>query len=194
MESAGKRKWKKQLEEFEAQKGMNMSSVGNQNEGTSSSKQKHKTTAPAAIEIMPQTLQFEGLSGIDCRKWWQETPNDHAVKASIKRAQVEWAIWMPVFCIRDYEDFLHTMIETYGKSSQWSTFECLDKDLVVSFKVVDFTRVFGIPGPQGKKVQPKKISEVKLFFIRLVCGDMTEAKQVALAETSKGRRLKKIDI
>ena len=149
----------------------------------------------ATTEITPQTIQFEGLSGMDCRKWWQETPDTHPVKASIRRAQVEWAIRMPIFCIRDYKGFLRTMIETYGRSSWRSTFEYLDRDLVVSFKPTDFTRVFGILGSQGKKVQPKKISkEVELFFIRLVCEDMIEADQEALAETSKGRGLKKTDI
>ena len=89
MESAGKRKWKKQLEESEAQKSMNMSCAGNQNEGTSSSKQKRKPTTPTAAKITPQTIQFEELSGMDCKKWWQETPDDHPIKASIRRAQVE---------------------------------------------------------------------------------------------------------
>ena len=36
--------------------------------------------------------------------------------------------------------------------------------------------------------------EVKMFFIRLVYGDMFEAEQEALAETSKGRGLKKTNI
>ena len=96
------------------------------------------------------------------------------------------------FCIREYEGCLCAMIKTYGRASRKSTFQYLDRDMVVSFKAADFTRVFGIPGPQGKKVQPKKISkEGKLFLIRLVCGDLTEAEQVALAETSKGRGLRR---
>ena len=108
---------------------------------------------------------------------------------------MEWAIRMPFFCIQEYEGFLRAMIETYGRGSRKSTFQYLGKDLVVSFKAANFTRVFGIPRLQGKKVQSKKISkEVKMFLIRLVCGDMAEAKQEALAETSKCRGLKKIDI
>ena len=124
-----------------------MAGVGNQNEGLSSSKEKCMATTPKKAEATPQTIQFEGLSGMDCQKWWQETPDDHPIKASIKRAQVEWAIRMPVFCIRDYEGCLRAMIETYGRASRRSTFQYLDRDLVVSFKAADFTRVFGIRGP-----------------------------------------------
>ena len=99
------------------------------------------------------------------------------------------------FLHRAYEGCLRAMIETYGRTSRRSTFQYLGRDLVVSFRAADFTRVFGIPGPQGKQVQPKKISkDGKLFLIRLVCGDLSEAEQAALAETSKGRGLKKTDI
>ena len=87
MESTGKRKWKRALEESTAGKGMKMSTTRNQSEGTNrSNKQKHKAQAPATAEITPQNIAFEGLSGMDYRKWWQETPNDHVVKASIRRA------------------------------------------------------------------------------------------------------------
>lgn len=89
---------------------------------------------------------------------------------------MEWVFRMPVFCIQDYEGALRTMIETYGKASRKNTFPYLGRDLIVSFKATDCTRVFGIPGLQGKKVQSKKITkEVKIFLIRLVCGDMTQA-------------------
>ena len=85
---------------------------------------------------------------------------------------------MTDFCIQDYEGFLRTMIKTYGRASRKSTFPYLGRDLVVSFKAADFTRVFGILGPPGKKVHPKKITKkVKMFLIRLVCGGMAEAEQ-----------------
>ena len=96
---------------------------------------------------------------MDCRKWWQENANNHAVKASIGRAQVEWAIRMLMFCIQDYKGFLHTMITTYDKVSRTSSFPYLGRDLVVSYKAGDFTRVFGIPWPQGKKIEPRKITK-----------------------------------
>ncbi len=195
MESAGKWQWQKQLAQAKLEEARSMASIGNLNEGSSSSKEKRKAVAPAAAEVTPQTIQFEGLNGTDCQKWWQETPDDHPVKASIRRAQVEWAIQMPIFCIRDYEGYLRTMIETYGRASRRSTFQYLGRNLVVSFKAADFTRVFGIPGQRGRKIQPKKIpKDGKLFLIRLVCGDLTEVEQAALAETSKGRGLKKTDI
>ena len=84
---------------------------------------------------------------MECRKWWQENTDNHMVKASIRRAQVEWAIRVLVFCIRDYEGFLRTMIEAYDRVSRTSSFPYLEKDLVVSYKAGDFMRVFGISGP-----------------------------------------------
>ena len=69
MESIGKRKWKRELEESIARKSMKMSTAGNQSEGTtSSSKPKRKAQAPATAEITPQNIAFNGLSGMDCRK------------------------------------------------------------------------------------------------------------------------------
>ena len=41
---------------------------------------------------MPQNVAFEGLTGLECRKWWNENLDDDLVKASIRKAQVEWAI------------------------------------------------------------------------------------------------------
>ena len=146
MESVDKRQWKKQLEQSKVMEGRNMAGASNRNEGSRTNKEKRTATAPAA-EVTPQTIQSERLSGMDCRKWWQEIPDDHPIKASIKRAQVEWAIRMPVFCIREYEGCLRAMIETYDRTSQRSTFQYLGRDLVVSFKAANFTRVFGIPGP-----------------------------------------------
>ena len=90
---------------------------------------------------------------------------------------------------------MHTIIETYDRVSRTSSFPYLGKNLVVSYKAGDFTRVFGIPGPHGKKIEPRKITkEVKMFLIRLVCEEMLKAEQEALAEMSKGRGLKKTNI
>lgn len=115
--------------------------------GTNSSKKKGKQQAQivATIHLTPQNIPFRGLNGLECRKWWQDTPNDHAVKNNIRKAQVEWAIRMPVFCIREYEGFLETMIDAYNRFSKTSSFSYLEWDLVISFRAADFTRVFGIP-------------------------------------------------
>ncbi len=85
---------------------------------------------------------------------------------------------MPIFCIRDYEGFLRLMIEMYNRLSRTSTFAYLGCNLVISFRLVDFTRVFGILGHAqgGRKIniKPKKLSrEVKTQLIQLVCGDLT---------------------
>ena len=186
MESASKRKWKKDIEESTPGKGRKISPTGNRSGGTSSSsKQKGKSQGHALVttEITPQNIAFEGLSSMKCRK------------ILTGRAKVEWAIRMLIFCICNYEGFLCTMIEAYDRASRRSSFPYLERDLVVSFKAADFIRVFDIPGPQGKKVEPRKISkEVKMFLIRLVCEDMAEAEQEVLTETSKGRGLKKTNI
>ena len=92
------------------------------------------------------------------------------VKASIRKAQVEWVVQMPVFCIRDYEGFLRIMIETYDRFSRSSTFKYLGCKLIVSFRRADFTWVFSILGHAqgGRKIEskPKKLShEVKLKLI-----------------------------
>ena len=108
MEFAGKWAWKKRVEEeFAASatsKGMKMLPTGNGGVGTNSnsSKRKGKAQAHAPVTtstITPHNIAFEGLTGMDYRKWWQENANNHTVKASIRRAQVEWAIRMHVFYI-----------------------------------------------------------------------------------------------
>ena len=74
--------------------------------GTSMGPSKKKGNKPAQSAAMDnptvQNVSFEGLNGAECNKWWQETPDNHLVKASIRKAQVEWVIQMHVFCIRDY--------------------------------------------------------------------------------------------
>ena len=174
MQLARKRAWKKRLDAWEKKlvmnKNMKTLPFGIHVAGgtsTGSSKKKVKQTEQLTDLPMVQTITFEGLNGAECRKWWQETPDNHQVKASIRKAQVEWVVQMPVFCIRDYEGFLLIMIETYDRFSRTSTFEYLGCNLVVSFKSADFTRVFGILGhAQGERKiesKPKKMShEVKM--------------------------------
>ena len=169
--------------------------------GTNAGSSKKKMKQAKQLTDFPtmQTITFEGLNGAECRKWWQETPDNHHVKASIRKAQVEWVVQMPVFCIREYEGFLRIMIETYDRFSQTSTFEYLGCNLIVSFKPADFTRVFGIPGHAqgGRKIEskPKKMTrETKIQLIQLVCEDLSPAEQEALLDTSRGRGLKKSNI
>ena len=146
MESAGKRAWKKKLDEEMNKNAKTLPSgirvVGGMYVGTSSAgaskKKKKQTKQPAELPTV-QSITFEGLNGAECRKWWQETPDNHLVKASIRKAQAEWVVQMPVFCIRDYERFLRIMIETYDRFSRSSTFEYLGCKLTVSFRLADFT-------------------------------------------------------
>ena len=109
-------------------------------------KQRAKVQNQTEVQTTSQNVAFEGLNGLDCRKWWNENPDTHLVKASIQKAQVEWAIWMPVFYIRDFEGILCIMIEAYDRHSHRSSVPYLGYDVVVSFRPADFTRVFGIPG------------------------------------------------
>ena len=129
------------------------------------------------VHLTPQNIAFEGLNGMECRKWWNESLDDHLVKASIRRAQVEWAIQMPVFCIRHFEGVLHTMLGAYDRHSRRSSFPYLGQDLVISFQPANFTKVFDIPGSAqgGKKIdkKPKKMGkETKLQLVELVCREL----------------------
>lgn len=151
-------------------------------------KGKQIAQSAATDNLTAQNVSFEGLNGAECRKWSQETPDNHLVKTSIRKAQVEWAIQMPVFCIRDYKGFLDTMIETYDRFYRNSLFTYLGHDLVISFRLANFTRVFGIPGHAqgGRKIdnKPEKLSrEVKAQLVQLVCGDLTQTEKEALMDT-----------
>ncbi len=64
----------------------------------------------------------------------------------------------------------------------------------VSFKPGDFTRVFGIPGPGGKKVEIKnhKLSqERKEHWIALVCRDLTPVERETVVQGTKCRGLRR---
>ena len=93
MQSAGKRAWGKRLDAWERKLAMNKNTktlssgvrvAGGTNAG--SSKKKMKQAKQLTDFPTMQTITFEGLNGAECRKWWQETPDNHHVKASIRKA------------------------------------------------------------------------------------------------------------
>ena len=85
------------------------------------------------------------------------------------------------------------MIEAYSPHSRTSTFMYKKHRMTVSFKPKDFTRVFGIPDPGGKKVEIKnhKLSqERKEHWIRLVDCDLTPEEMDSVVKGSKCRELR----
>ena len=92
MESVGKRAWKKLEEDLATSKRMNKGvktlPSGIRVASTSTSKKKRKSQAQvvAAIHLTLQNISFEGLNVIECKKWWQDTPETHTVKNSIRKA------------------------------------------------------------------------------------------------------------
>ena len=118
MQSASKRAWRKQLEQ-KSTMNQNVQAGPSQAQPRGKDKGKHreKLQNQQDVQITPQTVVFEGPNGGDCRKWWEEHPDTHLVKASIRKAQVEWAIRMPLFCIGDFEGVLRSMIEAYDRHS-----------------------------------------------------------------------------
>lgn len=72
-------------------------------------------------EITWKNITFEGLSGLECRTWWEETPDTHFLKGQLHRAQVHWAVQMPLFPIKEYEGPLRGMIDTFDRFSRSST-------------------------------------------------------------------------
>ena len=118
---------------------------------TTSSSKKQKVKA----DLSHLTVQFEGLNDNECRRWWRETEDTNLVKQSLIHAQVHWAIQLTVFSIRLFETILRTMIETYNRNNQMSTFVYKKHRMTVSFKARDFSRVLGIPGQGGSKAMTK---------------------------------------
>jgi hypothetical protein len=105
--------------------------------------QGHRKVCIDSINISIRDPAYNNsLNGAECRKWWQVSSDTHTTKASMRRAQVEWAIKMLVFCIGDYEGFLRTIIETYDRFSRTSTFSYLGRAVVVSYKAADFTSLW----------------------------------------------------
>ena len=119
MESAGKRRqWRNQLQANMKKNSRVLASricVAGPS-GPSTRKQKMRE------ELTHLTIQFEGLNGIECRRWWQETLEADPIKQTLIRAQVHWAIQLPLFSIRVFEPVLHTMIKTFSPDNRVSTF------------------------------------------------------------------------
>ena len=84
------------------------------------------------------------------------------------------------------------MVKTYNRHSRTSTFMYKKHQMTVSFNSRDFTRVFGIPGLGGKKVEIKnhKLSQAqKEHWIRLVGCDLTSEERDSVIKGSKCRGL-----
>ena len=152
----------------------------------SSKKQKVKP------DLSHKTVQFEGLNGNKCRKWWQDTPDTDVIKKILVRAQVHQAIQLPIFSIRLFESILRTMVGSYDQRSRTSTFQYKQHQVTVSFKPNDFTRVFGIPGPGGRKVDIKtqKLSqECKEHWVKLVSRNLSAEEFDSVLKGGKSRGL-----
>ena len=86
MQSAGKRAWRKQLEPDST---MNQDVQAGPSQARPRGKDKGKHRARVQnpdVQTTPRTVVFEGLNGWDYRKWWDEHPDTHLVKASIRKA------------------------------------------------------------------------------------------------------------
>ena len=51
--------------------------------GKDKGKQRAKVQNQLDVQITSQNVAFKGLNGLECRKWWNENPDDHLVIASI---------------------------------------------------------------------------------------------------------------
>ena len=89
MELAGKQKqWKSQLTaNMEKNARVLASGIRVARPSASSSKKQE-----VKEELTHLTVQFEGLNGNECQRWWQETPKADQIKQILIRAQVHWAI------------------------------------------------------------------------------------------------------
>ena len=95
MEFVGKRAWMKKLEEDSSSntisKNVQVVPSGMWVAGDIG-KKKARAQLVATTHLTPQNVTFEGLNGLECRKWWQETSNDHFVKESIQRGTGEMGV------------------------------------------------------------------------------------------------------
>lgn len=131
MDSAGKRKpWKNQLA-ANMEKDARVLASGVRVAGPSASSSKKQKVKEDLTHL---TVQFEGLNGTECRKWWKETPESDQIKQILVRAQVHWAIQLPIFSIRLFESVLRTMIKTYSPHTRTSTFMYKRHQMTISFK------------------------------------------------------------
>lgn len=89
---------------------------------------------------------------------------------------------------------MRTMIAAFDHTTKKSTFQYMKHTVTVSFTAADFTRVFGIPGRNGKKVDMKaqKMNvDQKEHWIRMVSRNLTPTEFDSIAKTTKGRGMKK---
>ncbi len=86
------------------------------------------------------------------------------------------------------------MIEAYSRHNRTSTFMYKKHWMTISFKPKDFTRVFDILGPRGKKVEIKNhelSQEREEHWIRLVGHDLTPEEMESVIKGSKCRGLRR---
>lgn len=195
MHAVGKRKWKVQLEEnLNKEKKVKVLPSGVQVTGKMevTSKGKNKTMgrgkAVQKEQVMHGIVAFEGLNGLECRKWWQETPVTDEVKKLLRNAGVHWAIQMPLFPIKNFKPTLRIMVNIFDRHTRKSTFQYRKHLVTVSFTPADFTRVFGILGRNGQKIEIKKhkmIAEWKEFWIKQISRNLTRAELDSIVQATK---------
>lgn len=94
-------------------------------------------------------------------------------KDSLRKAQVDHAIQMPTFSIKDFEPILRTMVPGYNPQERASVIQFQGCTVRVSFKLEDFRMVFGIleRGASAAKPTKKLTKEKKKWLMDLVCKD-----------------------
>lgn len=122
---------------------------------------------------MAENVAFESVTGSECRTWWEETFPDHVIKDSLRKAQVDHAIQMPTFNIKDFEPVLWTMVSRYNPQERASIIQFQGCTIRVSFKPEDFKRVFGVPEKEASAAKPTKklTKEKKKWLMDLVFRD-----------------------
>ncbi|XP_057855203.2 uncharacterized protein LOC131064892 [Cryptomeria japonica] len=145
--------------------------------------------------IMAANVAFESMTGSECRNWWEETPLDHVTKDSLRRAQVDHAIQMPTFNIKEFEPILRTMVSGYNPQERASVIQFQGCTVRVSFKPEDFRRVFGIPekGASAAKPTKKLTKEKNKWLMDLVRRDDLTEEQWKSA-WGDSRRMKRVFI
>lgn len=142
-------------------------------------------------ELTTANVAFESVTGSECRTWWEENPPDHVMKESLKKAQVDHAMQMPIFNIKEFEPVLWTMVSGYNPHERASVIQFQGHTVQVSFKAEDFRHVFGIPDKGAAIAKPTKnlTKEKKKWLIDLVCrDDLTEEQWKSIWVDSRGMK------
>lgn len=146
-------------------------------------------------KVTPNIVTFEGLNGSMCRQWWETalTLADFEVKVAIAKARVHDVVQMPIFSIKEFEPCLRTMIKTYDPELCTSSFKFQHTDIIVSFNMDDFKRVFGIPdkGRKMDKNTTKMPHEWKTQLLKEMCWDDLTTADWERILAPQGRGLKK---